>query len=65
MRGFGWARDELQVVTRKFQEDFTARHEIRHLGAHAIQTQKYVEARWDRRRSRWWATTVQNVAVRR
>jgi ATP-binding cassette, subfamily B, bacterial len=58
--GFGWAREELQVVTRKFQEDFTARHEIRHLGAHAIQTQKYVEACWDRRRSRWWATTVQN-----
>lgn len=60
MRGFGWARDELQVVTRKFQEDFTARHEIRHLGAHAIQTQKFVEAAWDRRRARWWATTVQN-----
>ncbi len=61
MRGFGWAREELQVVTRKFQEDFTSRHEIRHLGAHAIQTQKYVEACWDRRRSRWWATTVQNA----
>jgi ATP-binding cassette, subfamily B, bacterial len=61
MRAFGWAREELQVVTRKFQEDFTSRHEIRHLGAHAIQTQKYVEACWDRRRSRWWATTVQNL----
>ncbi len=61
MRAFGWAREELQVVTRKFQEDFTARHEIRHLGAHAIQTQKYVEAAWERRRSRWWSTTVQNV----
>jgi ATP-binding cassette subfamily B protein len=61
MRGFGWAREELQIVTRKFQEDFTSRHEIRHLGAHAIQTQKYVEACWDRRRSRWWSTTVQNL----
>ena len=61
MRGFGWAREELQIVTRKFQEDFTARHEIRNLGAHAIQTQKYVEACWDRRRARWWATTIQNL----
>jgi ATP-binding cassette subfamily B protein len=60
-RGFSWAREELQVVTRKFQEDFTARHEIRHLGAHAIQTQKFVEAAWERRRSRWYATTVQNL----
>ena len=61
MRAFGWARDELQVVTRKFQEDFTARHEIRHLGAHAIQTQKFVEAAWERRRARWWSTTIQNM----
>ena len=61
MHAFGWAREELQIVTRKFQEDFTARHEIRHLGAHAIQTQKYVEACWERRRARWWATTVQNL----
>ena len=61
MRAFGWAREELQAVTRKFQEDFTARHEIRHLGAHAIQTQKYVESAWERRRARWWATTVQNA----
>ena len=60
-RAFGWAREELQIVTRKFQEDFTARHEIRHLGAHAIQTQKYVEACWERRRARWWAATVQNL----
>ena len=59
-RAFGWAREELQVLTRRFQEDFSSRHEIRHLGAHAIQTQKYVEACWDRRRARWWATTVQN-----
>ena len=39
-----WARDELQVVTAKFEEDFTARHEIRNLGAAAIQTKKFVEA---------------------
>ncbi len=48
------------MVTRKFQEDFGARHEIRHLGAHAIQTQKFVEASWERRRARWWAVTLQN-----
>jgi ATP-binding cassette subfamily B protein len=61
MRAFGWSREELQNVTRKFQEDFTARHEIRTLGANEIQTRKYVAACWERRRARWWATTVQNV----
>jgi ATP-binding cassette subfamily B protein len=60
-RAFDWARDELQVVTRLFQEDFAARHELRHLGAHAIQTQRFVEACWERRRARWWAATVQNL----
>ena len=59
-RALSWSRDELGVVTRKFQEDFGARHEIRHLGAHAIQTQKFVEASWERRRARWWAITLQN-----
>ena len=60
-RAFAWARQELGVVTRKFQEDFGARHEIRYLGAHAIQTQKYVHAAWDRRRARWWTITVVNI----
>ena len=60
-RALQWSREELGVVTRKFQEDFGARHEIRHLGAHAIQTQKFVEASWERRRARWWSITVQNV----
>jgi ATP-binding cassette subfamily B protein len=59
-RALRWSREELGVVTRKFQEDFGARHEIRHLGAHAIQTQKFVEASWERRRARWWAVTLQN-----
>jgi ATP-binding cassette subfamily B protein len=59
-RALGWSREELGTVTRKFQEDFGARHEIRHLGAHAIQTQKFVEASWERRRARWWAITLQN-----
>jgi ATP-binding cassette subfamily B protein len=59
-RALTWSREELGVVTRKFQEDFGARHEIRHLGAHAIQTQKFVEASWERRRARWWAITLQN-----
>ncbi len=59
-RALNWSREELGVVTRKFQEDFGARHEIRHLGAHAIQTQKFVEASWERRRARWWAITLQN-----
>jgi ATP-binding cassette subfamily B protein len=59
-RALSWAREELGVVTRKFQEDFGARHEIRHLGAHAIQTQKFVYASWERRRARWWAITLQN-----
>jgi ATP-binding cassette subfamily B protein len=60
-RALSWSRQELGVVTRKFQEDFGARHEIRHLGAHAIQTQKFVEASWERRRARWWAITLQNT----
>jgi ATP-binding cassette subfamily B protein len=60
-RGFAWSRQELGVVTRKFQEDFGARHEIRYLGAHAIQTQKFVHASWDRRRARWWTVTVVNL----
>ena len=60
-RAYSWSRDELGVVTRKFQEDFGARHEIRQLGAHAIQTQKFVEASWERRRARWWAATVFNA----
>ncbi|MEX1008335.1 MAG: ABC transporter ATP-binding protein [Acidimicrobiia bacterium] len=59
-RALKWSREELGVVTRKFQEDFGARHEIRHLGAHAIQTQKFVEASWERRRARWWSITLQN-----
>jgi ATP-binding cassette, subfamily B, bacterial len=59
-RALSWSREELGVVTRKFQEDFGARHEIRHLGAAAIQTQKFVETSWERRRARWWAITVQN-----
>jgi ATP-binding cassette subfamily B protein len=59
-RALMWSREELGVVTRKFQEDFGARHEIRHLGAHAIQTQKFVEASWERRRARWWSITLQN-----
>jgi ATP-binding cassette subfamily B protein len=59
-RALSWSRSELGVVTRKFQEDFGARHEIRHLGATAIQTQKFVEASWERRRARWWAITLQN-----
>jgi ATP-binding cassette, subfamily B, bacterial len=60
-KAFNWARDELQIVTRLFQQDFAARHELRHLGAHAIQTQRFVEACWERRRARWWAATVQNI----
>ena len=60
-RALKWSREELGVVTRKFQEDFGARHEIRHLGAHAIQTQKFVEASWERRRARWWSITLQNT----
>jgi ATP-binding cassette subfamily B protein len=59
-RALSWSRQELGVVTRKFQEDFGARHEIRHLGATAIQAQKFVEASWERRRARWWAITLQN-----
>jgi ATP-binding cassette, subfamily B, bacterial len=59
-RALAWSRWELGVVTRKFQEDFGARHEIRNLGANAIQTQKFVEASWERRRARWWAITLQN-----
>jgi ATP-binding cassette subfamily B protein len=59
-RALRWSREELGLVTRKFQEDFGARHEIRHLGAHAIQTQKFVEASWERRRARWWSITLQN-----
>ena len=64
-RALEWSREELGVVTRKFQEDFGARHEIRHLGADAIQTQKFVEASWERRRARWWATTRPELAHRR
>ncbi len=60
-RAFAWARDELGIVTRKFQEDFGARHEIRYLGAHAIQTQKFVHASWERRQARWWTVTVVNI----
>jgi ATP-binding cassette subfamily B protein len=60
-RAYSWSRDELGIVTRKFQEDFGARHEIRRLGAYAIQTQKFVEASWERRRARWWAATVFNA----
>jgi ATP-binding cassette, subfamily B, bacterial len=60
-RALAWSREELGIVTRKFQEDFGARHEIRRLGAEAIQTQKFVTASWARRRARWWAITVQNV----
>jgi ATP-binding cassette subfamily B protein len=55
-----WSRQELGVVTRKFHEDFGARHEIRHLGAEAVQTRKFVEASWERRRARWWAAIIQN-----
>ncbi|HXY91414.1 MAG TPA: ABC transporter ATP-binding protein [Acidimicrobiia bacterium] len=59
-RAAAWSRQELGTVTRQFQEDFGARHEIRHLGAHAIQTKKFVEASWERRRARWWTITLQN-----
>ena len=60
-RAFAWSRHELGSVTRKFQEDFGARHEIRYLGAHTIQTQKFVHASWERRRARWWTITVVNI----
>ena len=60
-RALEWAREELGTVTRKFQEDFGARHEIRNLGAEAIQTKKFAAVNWERRRARWWATTVSNV----
>ena len=60
-RALEWAREELGTVTRKFQEDFGARHEIRNLGAEAIQTDKFARASWERRRARWWAATVSNV----
>src|SRR5439155_6188379 len=29
-------------------------------GAGAVQTQKFVDASWDRRRARWWAAMVTN-----
>lgn len=61
MQAFGWAREELGAVTRMFQEDFAARQELRHLGAIEVQTRRFVEACWNRRRARWWATTVQNL----
>lgn len=60
-RAFNWARDELGTVTAKFEEDFVARHEIRNIGAAAIQTQKFVEASWNRRRARWWSALVFNA----
>ena len=58
-RALEWAREELGSVTRAFQEDFGARHEIRQLGAEAIQTKKFAELNWERRRARWWAATRQ------
>jgi ATP-binding cassette subfamily B protein len=59
-RTLTWSRAELGTVTRKFQEDFGARHEIRSLGAHAIQTEKFVKASWRRRRARFWSVLLQN-----
>jgi ATP-binding cassette subfamily B protein len=58
-QAFEWARTELGTVTAKFEEDFLARHEIRNLGAADLQTKKYVDACWQRRRSRAYALTVQ------
>jgi len=58
MQANGWARDELGVVTAKFEEDFTARHEIRHLGALGLQLRRFVHACWERRRARWWVAVV-------
>ena len=60
-RAFNWARDELGTVSAKFEEDFVARHEIRNVGATAIQTQKFVKASWQRRRARWWSAMVFNA----
>src|SRR5207248_329828 len=60
MQALGWSRDELGTVTAKFEEDFAARQEIKNLGAHAVQTRKFVDASWDRRRARWWAAIVTN-----
>ena len=60
-QAFKWARAELGNVTAKFEEDFVARHEIRNLGAADLQTKKYVDACWQRRRSRAYALSVQAV----
>ena len=60
MHALGWSRDELGTVTSKFEEDFSARQEIKNLGAQAVQTRKFVDASWNRRRARWWAATVTN-----
>jgi ATP-binding cassette subfamily B protein len=60
-QAFEWARTELGTVTAKFEEDFLARHEIRNLGASDLQTKKYVDAVWQRRRSRAYALGVQAI----
>lgn len=61
MRAYGWARRELGRVTSMFEEDFTARHEIRGFGATARQTRRFTEACWELRRARRWANTVANA----
>ena len=62
-QAWNWARHELGTVTAKFEEDFVARHEIRNLGAADIQTKKFVDACWQRRRAKWYALTVQAVGT--
>ena len=62
-QAWNWARQELGTVTAKFEEDFVARHEIRNLGAADIQTKKFVDACWQRRRAKWYALSVQAVGT--
>jgi ATP-binding cassette, subfamily B, bacterial len=62
-QAWNWARHELGTVTAKFEEDFVARHEIRNLGAADIQTKKFVDACWQRRRAKWYALTIQAVGT--
>ena len=62
-QAWNWARHELGTVTAKFEEDFVARHEIRNLGAADIQTKKFVDACWQRRRAKGYALRVQAVGT--
>lgn len=59
-RAFNAARDELGHVVTRFEEDFTARHDIRSFGAREKQTEKFIAAAWRLRGRRRRATALAN-----